>query len=112
MTYPLREQIIEQSKDGTLMTPDQRLAWDAAFRRVLAVIDALSHPQTGGSWYRESDIDALQARATAAEAEVARLTAERDALRAACNQARLAFAGYVSAQSAINMLDALNLDAN
>lgn len=40
------------------------------------------------------------------------LLAERDALRAACNQARLAFAGYVSAQSAINMLDALNLDAN
>lgn len=38
---------------------------------------------------------------------IRKLTAERDALRAACNQARLAFAGYVSVQSAINMLDAL-----
>ena len=36
----LREKIIEQREDGTLMTPDQRLAWDGAFNRVLAVLDA------------------------------------------------------------------------
>lgn len=111
MTYPLREQIIEQSKDGTLMTPDQRLAWDAAFRRVLAVIDALSHPQTGGSWYRESDIDALQARATAAEAEVARLTAERDALRAEALCRELRHRGYLVPRSVMDAaLDKLTSD--
>ena len=42
-------------------------------------------------------------------AEHARIVAEKDAriarLREACNQSRLAFAGYVSAQSAIDALD-------
>ena len=41
--------------------------------------------------------------------EHARIVAEKDAriarLREACNQSRLAFAGYVSAQSAIDALD-------
>lgn len=36
----LRARIAEQQGDGTLMTPDQRQAWDAAFRRVFAVLDA------------------------------------------------------------------------
>lgn len=35
------------------------------------------------------------------------LVAERDALRQACNQARLALAGHVSAQSAVDWLDAV-----
>ena len=43
------------------------------------------------------------------ETEHARIVAEKDAriarLREACNQSRLAFAGYVSAQSAIDALD-------
>ena len=38
------------------------------------------------------------------------LQAERDRLREACNQARLAFAGFVSVESAINKLDALGDD--
>jgi len=33
------------------------------------------------------------------------LTAERDRLREAVNQSRLAFAGYVSVQSAIDLID-------
>ena len=33
------------------------------------------------------------------------LTAERDRLREALNQCRLAFAGYVSVQSAIDLID-------
>lgn len=47
--------------------------------------------------------DSLEALAEANE----RLTRERDTLRDACNQARLAFAGVVSSQSAIDKLDAL-----
>ena len=40
------------------------------------------------------------------------LTAERDRLREALNQSRLAFAGLVSVQSAIDLLDSAALDPN
>jgi hypothetical protein len=46
-------------------------------------------------------------------AEHERIVADKDAeiaqLRAACNQSRLAFAGYVSVQSAIDALDRATL---
>jgi benzoyl-CoA reductase/2-hydroxyglutaryl-CoA dehydratase subunit BcrC/BadD/HgdB len=41
------------------------------------------------------------------EEEIKKAEKERDEARAACNQCRLAFAGYVSTQSAIDMLDNL-----
>ncbi|WP_422028083.1 hypothetical protein [Roseovarius sp.] len=44
------------------------------------------------------------------DAAIEALQAERDRLREACNQARLAFAGFVSVESAINKLDALGDD--
>lgn len=73
---------------------------------------AFSEPYVRASLFEAPDADLVPLVKMEVDqllaAEVARLTAQRDALRAACNQARLAFAGYVSAQSAINMLDALN----
>lgn len=46
-------------------------------------------------------------RTKAAEARIAELEKERNALRAACNHARAALAGYVSVQSAVYLLDDL-----
>lgn len=66
--------------------------------RLRAEVERLQAELSSGSFYKESDIDALQSRAESAEKEVERL-------REACNQARLAFAGYVSVQSAIDALD-------
>lgn len=59
----LRERIIKQREDGTLMTPDQRLAWDAAFRRVLSVIDAHTAAQPAPDTVAE----ALEAAASIAD---------------------------------------------
>jgi len=42
---------------------------------------------------------------TGLRAELAQLRAENEHLRAGCNQSRLAFAGMVSVQSAIDLLD-------
>lgn len=49
----------------------------------------------------------LRGDLAAAKARIAAIAAERDRLRDACNTARLAFAGYVSADTAIRKLDAL-----
>lgn len=68
----------------------------AVIARLTAERDALAKEKSEFAQWRREETE----RAVKAEAE-------RDALRAACNQARLAFAGDVSAQSAINMLDAL-----
>ena len=44
-----------------------------------------------------------------AKARIEALTAERDRLREALNQCRLAFSGYVSVQSAIDLIDGVSL---
>ena len=61
-------------------------------------------------WNRDEDgEDTTGAAEYILATEHARIVAEKDAriarLREACNQSRLAFAGYVSAQSAIDALD-------
>jgi len=69
-------------------------------RGLMARIEALEAELASGSFYKESDIDAWQNRIEALEVENARL-------RDATNQARLAFAGYVSVDSAVRKLDTL-----
>ena len=76
----LREKIIEQREDGTLMTPDQRLAWDGAFNRVLAVLDAHTAEQPAP--------DAV------AEAWQAMDTAPTDGTKFAATNGRLTFTTY------------------
>jgi septal ring factor EnvC (AmiA/AmiB activator) len=57
----------------------------------------------------EADLAEAEEDLTIALAKLAIAEAENVKLRDACNQARLAFAGYVSVQSALNKLDALQV---
>ena len=54
----------------------------------------------------------FRSAARSAADRIEQLTAERDRLREALNQSRLAFAGHVSVQSAIDMIDCAALDPN
>lgn len=102
MTDTLELLAVLREKQYGANVADTLTRWDRARDAAADTIEALTAERDA----LRADAETTSAALSAAWVREATAIAERDAALEACNQARLAFGGYVSAQSAITKLDA------
>jgi len=101
-----------QSRSRTMMTTTTEMT---TMTKITIIKDAMAKlaamtTTTGNMTMTEEELAKHDSKTLlqlllSADARCDALTAERDRLREAVNQSRLAFAGYVSVQSAIDLID-------